>query len=363
MANYQNYKKGIYTESDRLKNLNSQADYWNKQQLQNFNFRDFDYSDRTKGLQTRVANLGDYNFSKQQDWDKVLSDLKNMKDFSYDVNGDALYQQYKDQYTTQGKLAMQDTMGQAAAMTGGYGNSYAQSVGQQAYQGYLSQLNNVIPELYQLALSKYNSDRDDLYRRSDLYQSLHDSEYAKYADNRDYLTDSMYQSEASDLNLYNTQYQKAYDENQSHNSNIMNNRSYYTGAASDLSNQEWGQYVDNESLAAKAIEIANDNAYKQNQYDFNALEEQYKGYMSPEEVAAYRKAENSEAVSTFRASLPTGREWSRYSNGDGTYSYGGKRYESQEAAVGGIIDRWAKEGKLTDPEEAWLKGYYGVDVD
>jgi hypothetical protein len=32
-------------------------------------------------------------------------------------------------------MAMMDTMGKAAGLTGGYGSPYAQQVGQQAYQG------------------------------------------------------------------------------------------------------------------------------------------------------------------------------------------------------------------------------------
>ena len=55
--------------------------------------------------------------------------IQNRPAFSYDLDGDALYQQYKDRYTQNAKLGMKDTMGQAAALTGGYGNSYAQGVG------------------------------------------------------------------------------------------------------------------------------------------------------------------------------------------------------------------------------------------
>jgi hypothetical protein len=35
-----------------------------------------------------------------------MSQIQNRPAFSYDVNSDALYQQYKDQYIRQGKLAM-----------------------------------------------------------------------------------------------------------------------------------------------------------------------------------------------------------------------------------------------------------------
>lgn len=105
--------------------------------------------------------------------------IDNREKFSYDMNGDALYQQYKDQYTTQGKLAMMDTMGQAQAATGGYGNSYAQSVGQQAYQGYLQRLNDKVPELYKLALDQYNQEGQDLYNKAGLLYQMDESAYNK----------------------------------------------------------------------------------------------------------------------------------------------------------------------------------------
>lgn len=113
---------------------------------------------------------------KTSGWQSQLNDtinrILNREQFSYDLNGDALYQQYKDKYMTQGKMAMMDTMGQAQAMTGGYGNSYAQGVGQQAYHGYLQQLNDRVPELYQLALSKYQLDGDQLYDRAGMLSQM-----------------------------------------------------------------------------------------------------------------------------------------------------------------------------------------------
>jgi hypothetical protein len=68
-----------------------------------------------------LANLGAFNFSygNQEAYDKAMNEILNRKDFSYDLNGDMLYQQYKDNYINQGKMAMMDTMGQASAMTGG----------------------------------------------------------------------------------------------------------------------------------------------------------------------------------------------------------------------------------------------------
>ena len=136
-------------------------------------------------------NFGDFAFSKQGDLDSVYGNIKNYGDFSYDVNSDALYQQYADQYTRLGKLAMQDTMGQAAAMTGGYGNSYATTAGNQAYQGYLQQLNDVVPELYQMAMNKWQMGKDDLYNQYGMLLSEYEREYGLHSDEYNKLLDSL----------------------------------------------------------------------------------------------------------------------------------------------------------------------------
>ena len=142
-------------------------------------------------LQQQIANKpGEYQSTWQDQLNQIISQIQNREKFSYDLNGDALYQQYKDQYTTQGKLAMMDTMGQAAAMTGGYGNSYAHSVGQQAYQGYLQGLNDKVPELYQLALNQYNQEGQALYDQASLIAGMEDQAYGRHRDSvSDYYTE------------------------------------------------------------------------------------------------------------------------------------------------------------------------------
>lgn len=122
----------------------------------------------------------------QSTWQDQLRDtaskIINREKFTYDLNGDALYKQYKDRYIQQGKQAMMDTMGQAAALTGGYGNSYAQTVGQQTYQGYLQGLNDQVPALYQLALDKYNSEGNQLKDNMALMMQQDDIDYGRYRD-------------------------------------------------------------------------------------------------------------------------------------------------------------------------------------
>ena len=142
-------------------------------------------------LQQQLAQKpGEYTSPWQTQLNDILEQILNREKFEYDLNGDALYQQYKDQYTLQGKMAMMDTMGQAAALTGGYGNSYAQNVGQQAYQGYLQQLNDKIPELYQLALNQYNQEGENLYNQYALLGAQEEQDYGRYRDSvSDYYTE------------------------------------------------------------------------------------------------------------------------------------------------------------------------------
>lgn len=122
----------------------------------------------------------------QSTWQDQLKDtankIINREKFSYDLNGDALYKQYKDRYIQQGKQAMMDTMGQAQAMTGGYGNSYAQTVGQQTYQGYLQGLNDQVPQLYQIALDKYTREGADMRDNMNMMMQQDDIDYGRYRD-------------------------------------------------------------------------------------------------------------------------------------------------------------------------------------
>ena len=83
---------------------------------------------------------------------------------------------------------MMDTMGQAAALTGGYGSSYGQSVGQQTYDAYLQNLNDVVPELYGQAYQQYADEGTKLQNQ---YSMLLDRENADYSRYRDDVTDYM----------------------------------------------------------------------------------------------------------------------------------------------------------------------------
>ena len=133
-----------------------------------------------------ASRMNPYKSQWQTQLDDTMSRIMNREKFSYNLNGDALWKTYKDQYQTGGKMAMMDTMGQAAALTGGYGNSYAQGVGQQAYQGYMQGLNDKIPELYQMALDSYNREGDELLQQYSLMADRESTDYGRYIDDRNF---------------------------------------------------------------------------------------------------------------------------------------------------------------------------------
>ena len=194
---------------------------------------------------------GAYQSTWQGQMDELMNQILNRKPFQYDVNSDALYQQYKDQYMLQGQQAMMDTMGQAAALTGGYGNSYAQTAGQQTYQGYLQQLNDRIPDLYQLALSKYQMEGNALADQYAMLGARDEQDYGRY---RDSVSD--YYTELQNLyNQYNTE------------------REYDYGMYIDDRNYQYQQ--DRDTVADQQWQAQYDEAIRQWQAEFDEAKRQY----------------------------------------------------------------------------------------
>lgn len=135
----------------------------------------------------------------QQQANDLLSQIDNRPAFQYDAASDPLYQSYKDQYVHQGKRAMEDTMGQAAGLTGGYGSTYSQSVGNQAYNEYLTKLSAEIPALAQQARAAYDAEGQRMMDRYNL--ALNEANTA-YAQGRDALGDIRYNQEYADKIAY-----------------------------------------------------------------------------------------------------------------------------------------------------------------
>ncbi len=154
---------------------------------------------KQEALSSDAKKPGEYTSKWQQQLDAAMDKILNRERFSYDLNGDALYRQYKDRAVKNGRLAMMDTMGQAAAMTGGYGSSYAQSAGQQAYQKQMDGLTDQASRLYDKAREDY--DRQGQVDR-DRYDVLRQRENSSY---------NQYKQQRSDWEAENTRLWNRYD--------------------------------------------------------------------------------------------------------------------------------------------------------
>lgn len=112
----------------------------------------------------------------------LLSDISNRKEFSYNMNEDPMYQQYRDQYIREGQRAMKDTAAQTAALTGGYGSTYGAIAAQQGYDNYLAGLNDRVPQLEQMAYGRYTDELADKYNQLGAYQTEENRLYGQYMD-------------------------------------------------------------------------------------------------------------------------------------------------------------------------------------
>lgn len=66
-------------------------------------------------------------------------------------------------YSKQGLRAMDDTLGRVAARTGGIASSYATTAGQQAYGGYMADLEGIARDMYESNKAEMMDERERLY--------------------------------------------------------------------------------------------------------------------------------------------------------------------------------------------------------
>ena len=222
-----------------------------------FNNTNYDKTEAGKADKTAMDtainnfnNYGSHTWGNQGAYDTLLNEYLNRGDFSYDLNGDALYQQYKDKYIQQGKLAMQDTMGQASAMTGGYGSSYSQSVGQQAYQNSLDNLNDIVPELYQMAYDRYNQKGADMLNQLGVLNSDYNMSLGEWQTGYNTLKDKL--GIASDTYYNNT---SVYNTNRENENTLAQNDYENRFNAWDVGNQNaWEEAKWNEGIRQDALD-------------------------------------------------------------------------------------------------------------
>lgn len=220
----------------------------------------FQESAKTKNAYNQLQNTlnnrpEDYTSNYTDTINNLLDQIVNRKEFSYDFNADPLYQAYKNQYTTAGKQAMKDTVAQTSAMTGGYGNSYSTTAGSQAYQGYLQQLNDRIPELYAQALNKYQMEGEELRNKYNVVGQQEDREYGKWTDKMDFWD----RDRTFGLNQYNNFWDQDMREQAFNSDNWKDSRDFDYGRYRDIVGDDRFSYEN----SYKALKDAQDFDYQQ----------------------------------------------------------------------------------------------------
>ncbi len=199
-----------------------------------------------------------FNSNYQTRIDAMLNDILNREKFSYNVEDDQLYQQYKTQYNREGNRAMNDALAAAASGAGGM-NSYAMTAAQQANNYYATQLGDKIPELYQLAYDMYLTDIDQQVRDLGLLQDMDNTQYNRYRDTMsDWRNDRDFAYGMYRDNMGDYQWGKQFDYNASQDA--IDNA--FRQEQADIGNNQW-QIQHDFNVTQAGI----DNKYRQDQAD------------------------------------------------------------------------------------------------
>ena len=227
---------------------------------------------------------GEYDSGFEDQLQALYDQIEGREAFSYDPEEDEAYRRYARLYAAQGAAAMEDTMGQAASLTGGYGSSYAQAVGQQAYDRYLGELAALVPELRQAALAEYRQEGQAL---TDRYNMLNQQEKAGYDRWQDTVAQwqkalSEAQSSYEDVSA---QDEKAYQAMLKHYADKAEQERKLSAAGAKIEDSGYEADAGKESLsstAADSLQRAVGNYLKSGREDTaRALLQQYAQRMTP----------------------------------------------------------------------------------
>ena len=111
--------------------------------------------DRKKRLEDLATEIADMDYSKFTEGEDYASLAKR--------------------YSTQGKKAMDDTIGKVAARTGGLASSYATAAGNQAYNEHMGKLEDV-------ARAMYDDQKQEKMEQFNLQKALYDQDYREAND-------------------------------------------------------------------------------------------------------------------------------------------------------------------------------------
>lgn len=139
----------------------------------------------------------------------LLGDLSGAR-FKYSAKDDpryALAQEYASD-------AMRNQMAESAALTGGYGNSYASEVGQKVYDSYMD---SAVNDMEDRDYSRWQNEQNDKYNRLNTLIGLEQTAYSRQ---RDAVEDARYENELA-LSKEQTDYTRSQSEKADAQNRIM----------------------------------------------------------------------------------------------------------------------------------------------
>ena len=354
------------------------------------------YAGDIADLWEQQKNYGSYDYGEaapvyNNRYDDTIQDLiqgiLNREDFSYDPATDPLYQNYRKQYTREGQRATADTLGAAAAASGGIPSSYATTAAAQAGNYYAAQMTDKIPELYQLAYNQYLNEYDMQLSDLGVVQGAEQSDYDKYLNElQQFNTDRAFDYNAwlDEYNMTKDQLQTAQGLEQLDYTKYLNelqqfntDREFNYGQLLDeidSQTMERQEAVDNALRAAEfgdysflqdmGIDTSNNPADFERQYTLALLAAEYGDFSGLEALGITPSAQNlanfsrTASGSTSRSS---GGGSSGGSSGGGSSSTGGSTGTS--AASAAMQRANANQGRVTS-EADWnaLVAAYGEDT-
>lgn len=318
-------------------------------------------NERDNALKKAQA-MGDFSYESQYK-DKIeglLNNAENMKfNFNYSLTDDPAYQTYRDQYVHNGQMAAQNAAAEAAAQTGGYGSTAATAASQQAYNESLTQLNQIVPDLYNAAYNRqwneFTNERDTLQELASAYQSLdqqgYDQALATWTNNfNQYITlaqqyNSNYQYlDSAERAQYETKLDGLYNmltsSQQQYSTNVgayLDAMGTWAGAVSDAANYD-----------LNSSQLAETKRHNQ------ATEAAARAASSSSGSSANASKASEKNTTAFRAAVRTGSEFYGRKSSSDYKKYGGD-YNNY---LVGTMDSWLSSGKLTENDVAWLMDYY-----
>lgn len=145
------------------------ADYYNANRFQ---YNDpYGFMDMATGMDAGVRN--------------ALSDYAGQSFSGYLAGPE--YQNLADQYMQNGQLAMENTLGTASQMSGGLDSSYAVGAAQQAYNNYMTNLQDAAQQAYKLQMADKAGQLSALQDQQKMYFDAYGDDYKRafdaYGDN------------------------------------------------------------------------------------------------------------------------------------------------------------------------------------